>query len=123
MGSLKPNASAGLAAIGDQENALGVAIGGEGKVVVWRRQKNQQETVTTSAAPKSVSVWLRMTAREGHLFRFAFSPDGRNWIDVGTELDGENLPPWDRGLRVALTAGGTAGASARFGSLSIARAR
>jgi hypothetical protein len=33
------------------------------------------------------------------------------------------LPPWDRGLRVALTAGGTAGAAARFNSLRIVPAR
>lgn len=123
MGSLKPGALAGLAAIGDQENALGVAIGSDGKVVVWRRQKNQHETVTTSTAPRSASLWLRMTARDGHLFRFAFSRNGRNWTEVGTELDGAYLPPWDRGLRVALTAGGTAAASARFGALRITPAR
>jgi beta-xylosidase len=123
MRSLKPGAFSGLAAIGDRENALGVSIGGDGKVVVWRRQKNQQETVTTSNAPPSASLWLSMTARDGHLFRFALSRDGRKWADVGPELEGDYLPPWDRGLRVALTAGGTAGASARFGALSIAPAR
>jgi beta-xylosidase len=116
--SLKPGALAGLAAIGDQENALGVSIGGDGSVVVWRREKNQQKTVATDTAPKSRSLWLRITASDGHLFQFAFSSNGVRWTNVGPELDGDYLPPWDRGLRVALTAGGSAGASARFGHFS-----
>ena len=120
MGSLQAGALAGLAAIGDQENALGVAVDSDGKVLVWRRQKNQQETLATGAAPKSSTLWLRLTARDGHLFRFAVSPNGSNWTEVGAELDGEYLPPWDRGVRVALTANGI---GARFNSLRIAPSR
>jgi hypothetical protein len=60
-----------------------------------------------------------MTARDGHLYRFSVSSDGRNWTNVGEELDGSYLPPWDRGVRVALTAGGAPGASARFDWLSM----
>jgi xylan 1,4-beta-xylosidase len=117
--SLKPETFGGLAAVGDQENALGVAVDRDGKVIVWRRQKNEQQTVATMETPRSASLWLRMTARGGHLFRFAFSRDGRNWTEVGPELEGEYLPPWDRGVRVALTAGGARGAVARFASLRI----
>jgi xylan 1,4-beta-xylosidase len=121
--SLRPGVLAGLAGIGDQENALGIAVGDDGNVSVWKRQKNQHQTVTTTTAPKSTSLWLRLSARDGHLFKFAISANGRNWIDVGPELNGDYLPPWDRGLRVALTAGGTAGAAARFNSLRIVPAR
>jgi hypothetical protein len=113
---------AGLAAIGDHENALGVAVDADGKVTVWKRRKNQHEVVATTDAPKSTTLWLRLSARDGHLFRFAVSIDGRNWIDAGPELNGDYLPPWDRGLRVALTAGGTAGAAA-FDSLRIIPSR
>jgi Beta-xylosidase len=120
--SLKPGALAGLASIGDQENALGIGVGGDGSVTVWKREKNKHEVVTTTTAPKSKSIWLRLTARNGHLFRFAFSGDGRNWIDLGPELNGDYMPPWDRGLRIALTAGGTADATAQFNSLRIAPA-
>ncbi|MFN2532814.1 MAG: family 43 glycosylhydrolase [Pyrinomonadaceae bacterium] len=120
--SLKSGALAGLATIGDQENALGIAIGGDGNVIIWRRQKNQHQTVITSAAPKSTALWLRLTARAGHLFKFAFSSNGRNWTDVGPELEGDYLPPWDRGLRVALTAGGS-DIAARFNSLRIVPVR
>lgn len=123
MSSLKPGVLAGLAAIGDQENALGIAVSRDGNVTVWKRQKNQHESVTTTIAPKSTSLWLRLTARDGHLFRLAFSGNGLNWIDVGPELNGDYLPPWDRGVRVALAAGGSSGAAARFHSLRIAPAR
>jgi hypothetical protein len=38
-------------------------------------------------------------------------------------LEGDYLPPWDRGIRVALTAGGTAaetaGAAPRFDRLTV----
>ena len=60
-----------------------------------------------------------MTAREGHLYRFAVSDDGRNWKDVGDEMDGQFLPPWDRGVRVALVAGGARGVPLHFESLRV----
>ena len=43
--------------------------------------------------------------------------------DVGDEQDGQYLPPWDRGVRVALVAGGAPGAAARYGFLRIEPAR
>lgn len=121
--SIKPGVLAGLAVVGDHENALGVGVGSDGSVSVWKRQKNKHEVVATTTAPKSTSLWLRLSARDGHLFRFALSGDGRNWMDAGPELNGDYMPPWDRGLRVALTVGGTADATAQFNSLRIAPTR
>ena len=72
-----------------------------------------------SKALNSPLVYVRMTARAGHLYRFAVSEDGRQWTDVGDELDGSYLPPWDRGVRVALVAGGAHGAMGRFDWLRI----
>ena len=70
-----------------------------------------------AVTPPDGKLHLRMTAREGHLFRFAVSPEGTTWTDVGDEQNGDYLPPWDRGVRVGLTVGGATGASARFESL------
>jgi beta-xylosidase len=120
---LKNGAMAGLSAFGEMENALGLSVG-DGKLLLWRREKNEQRTLETMAAPEGASsLQLRMRAGGGRRYRFSFSTDGRNWKDVGGEVDGEYLPPWDRGVRVALTAGGARGAVARFGYLRIEPSR
>ncbi|MCA1564593.1 MAG: family 43 glycosylhydrolase [Acidobacteria bacterium] len=121
--ALKGGAVAGLAAYGDGENALGAATDGR-NVVLWRREKNVQKVVSTLAdAVKTPLVYLRMTAEDARRYRFSVSEDGNRWRDVGGEMDGEYLPPWDRGVRVALTTGGAAGASAKFEWLRIAPTR
>lgn len=117
---LTPGTVAGLSAFGDPENALGAALNGT-KVEVWRRQGNKHETVASVDAPAAPGgkLHLRMKVTEGHRYRFAASADGTTWTEVDAELEGDYLPPWDRAVRVALTAGGSAGASARFDSLRI----
>jgi beta-xylosidase len=120
--NMRQGTHAGMSAYGDAENALGVGVA-DGKVVIWRREKNEHRTLTTADMPDASSLFLRMRARDGHRYRFAVSHDGRNWRDVGDELDGSYLPPWDRGVRVALTAGGASGASARFAFLRIEPSR
>jgi len=73
----------------------------------------------TINAPKSNQLYLKMTARNGHIFKFAVSKDNKTWQNIDAEVDGAFLPPWDRGVRVALFTGGAANASARFGFLRI----
>ncbi len=113
---------AGVSAYGDNENALGVGIK-DGKLVIWKREKNNQQIIATADAPGSAQVYLKMTARDGHLFHFAASSDNKNWQDLNQEVDGAFLPPWDRGVRVALYTGGAAGSAAKFGFLRIEPAR
>jgi xylan 1,4-beta-xylosidase len=112
---MRPNAVAGLSAYGDGENALGASVMAN-RVMLWRVEKGAMRTVAEMNAANNGSLFLRMTARDGHLYRFAFSRDNRRWTEVGEELDGQYLPPWDRGVRVALTAGK---APARFDWLRI----
>ncbi|HZG54720.1 MAG TPA: family 43 glycosylhydrolase [Pyrinomonadaceae bacterium] len=120
---MREGALAGLAAYGDGENALGAATDGR-NVVLWRREKNEQKVVSTMAdAVKTPLVYLRMTADDGRRYRFAVSEDGNRWRNVGGEMDGEYLPPWDRGVRVALTSGGAAGAAAKFEWFRVAPSR
>ncbi|MDT7688877.1 MAG: xylan 1,4-beta-xylosidase [Acidobacteriota bacterium] len=119
---------AGLSAYGDAENSLGISVDNKKVVILWRREKNEyKESILTDSLgtmAQSGAVQLRMTAREGHLYRFAVSDDGRTWKDVGEEIDGSYLPPWDRGVRVALVAGGARGVVAgRFGFLCIEPSR
>lgn len=117
--SLTGGGGAGISAFGDLENSLGLSFS-DGKVILWRREKNEQRVVEAADAPAgAASIHLRMRARDGHRYRFAFSRDGRSWKDVGDELDGAFLPPWDRGVRVALVAGGAPGTTGRFGFLRV----
>jgi beta-xylosidase len=123
--AMKEGVTAGLAAYGDAENALGLSVGRD-VVGVWRREKNVARAVSKGASvglERRPRVHLRMTVREGHLYSFALSSDGRTWQQLGAELDGSYLPPWDRGVRVALVAGGARGAWARFDSLRIEPSR
>lgn len=114
-----PNGTiAGISAYGDNDNALGVGLK-DGKIVIWKREKKNQQTVSTVDAPKAKKMRLKMTARNGHFFKFAMSKDGKNWTDAGAEIDGTYLPPWYGGIRVALYTSGAADASARFGFLRI----
>jgi len=115
-------AMGGLSAYGDAENALGVAVGGR-EVIVWKLEKNSEERIALMDAPRGARTFIRMTARDGHLYRFAVSNDGRNWKDAGEEVDGSYLPPWDRGVRVALTVNRVANAQAKFDWLRITPSR
>lgn len=112
---LSPLTQAGISAFGDTENALGLSVINS-KLVVWKRQHNKQENLTIEDAPGFSPLHLRMKAKDGHKFSFAVSRDGSQWEPVGPDVDLEGgfLPPWDRGIRVALTVGGSSDAVANF---------
>jgi beta-xylosidase len=117
--SLGGSRSAGLSAFGDHDNALGASVK-EGKLLVWKRQRGKQEVLSTNAIPAGDTVFLRMAATDGHRFTFSSSGDGRSWTALGGNIDveGNYLPPWDRGIRVALVAGGEA-SEAVFGPVHV----
>ncbi|HEX8635579.1 MAG TPA: family 43 glycosylhydrolase [Pyrinomonadaceae bacterium] len=110
-------ASAGLSAYGDPENALGIAAGG-GEIKVWRMENKGRRTVATAQAAAH-AVSLRMTAKDGAHYRFAYSVDGKTWTPLGDEVEGTHLGY----VRIALTAGGAAGATGKFEWLRIELAR
>ena len=91
-----------------------------GHLFVWKRQRNKHETLSTNAIAAGATIFLRMNARAGHKFSFSASADGKVWKPLGGNVDveGAYLPPWDRGIRVALVIGGE-NASAEFRSLRI----
>ncbi len=120
--SLTSGAIAGLSAFGDGENALGFGLKDD-KIVVWRRERNNHRVLSTRDAPAGNQIYLRLTARDGAFYSFAASSDGKNFTSIGAEQNGDYLPPWDRGVRVAMTVGGAENASARFGFLRIEPAK
>ena len=119
LNSIQTGETAGLSAFGDRENALGASVRGS-ELVVWKRQRNKEELLSTNALPRGTSLLLRMIATRGHKFTFSASGDGKEWKLLGSNIDveGAYLPPWDRGIRVALIAGGE-NVSAEFRSLRV----
>ncbi len=116
--ALGAEAQAGLVAFGDRDNALGLSVGHD-SVTLWRREKGAQRDLATVAKPAAELLHLRMTVSDGSRFQFAISADGSTWTDVGSESGGDYLPPWDRAVRVALTAEGAPNTSIAFRSLRI----
>ncbi|MDB6121232.1 MAG: beta-xylosidase [Pedosphaera sp.] len=116
--SLKSGSIAGLSAFGDAANAVGLAIG-NGKLILWRRDKGRVQRLSEVDAPPGDKLQLRLTAKEGYRFQFAASGDSEKWVSVGDDLLGKNLPPWDRSIRVALTVGGNEKAEGRFDSFRL----
>ncbi|QCR25046.1 family 43 glycosylhydrolase [Pontibacter sp. SGAir0037] len=115
VGTLGKNTAAGLVAIGDRENAVGVSVSGA-EIVLWSARGNNTTTLAKAAAPKQGSVQLRLQARNGDQMQFAWSADGNNWnqLNDGNAVDASYLPPWDRGVRVGVSAKGPAGETAAF---------
>ena len=111
--NLQPGVFAGLAAFGDPANAIGIAAS-DAKVVLWRRQKGRHEVLSESPAPKSGPVQLSFVGKNGHQFQFFVGAE-----PIGQDVHGKHLPPWDRNVRVALTAGGVEGAVRKFADFSI----
>jgi beta-xylosidase len=111
-------AVAGLCAFGDMANALGISVNGS-SVRIWRKGSKKLETLAEQSLPAGAQVHLRMKASEGHRFTFAFSMDGSNWTELGHPSEGQYLPPWDRGIRIALVAGGSNTSGAKFTSFNV----
>jgi hypothetical protein len=122
-GGLAPAVMPGLAAYGNQENAIGVSLNG-GRALLWRRKAGKQETITSVPTTLADAVLLRITASRGSRFRFAVAADTSKdpqWRPLGEEAEGGYLPPWDLGVRIALTIAGPVGSEARFDWVRIER--
>ena len=117
-GHLQPGCAVGLCAFGDSENAMGMALR-DGQVVVWRRDRGSFRQLSEQPAPAGSKLFLQLSTHYGYLVQPAVSVDGRNWIPCGDPAVTKDLPPWDRAMHVALTAGGVAGAEGVFDSFSI----
>lgn len=108
---LPQGARAGIAAYGDSANALGLAVG-SGTAVLWRRQQGVFTVLATQSVPRASRLLLRMAVTGGSRYSFAIGPDERALLPVKNPVDGAYLPPWNSGVRIALTAAGIA--PARF---------
>ncbi len=103
----------GLSAYSWRGGAVGINIGA-GKVSVWRREDNKQENAASANVINAPNIYLRMTAKGGELYQFAYSLDDKSWTDLGKPVVGSHV----EGARVALTHVGKS-REARFDWLKI----
>lgn len=113
------SAQEGIAIYGDAKSALFLVVGDE-SVFLWKVEKGEAKALAAEPLGKSDKVQLRMTVRDGHLFRFSSSLDGQQWQNIGDkEIDGAFIPPWDRAPRVGLTVRGKAGDTGKFDAVEL----
>lgn len=114
--SLPIDTFAGLAAVGDPYNALAL-MAGNGQVQIWHLKSGKQQCLAHAFIEPCDTLTLRLEVWGGQRYRFAYSTDGATWQPLPTEgftLNGTYLPPWDRGVRLALVAQGAEGTAATF---------
>jgi beta-xylosidase len=113
--TLPSGTMAGLTAIGDPDNAVGIAVS-NGEIMLWSLKGGTMNTIASTPAPKGGLIQLRLTTKEGDKMQFAWSADGTTWNSLNQEkaVDASYLPPWDRAVRVGLTAKGPENATAAF---------
>lgn len=116
---------AGLAAVGDPYNALAL-MAGDGQLQIWHVKSGKQQSIVQIFIEPCATLSLRLEVWGGQRYRFAYSTDGSTWQPLPTEsfsLNGTFLPPWDRGVRVALVAHGPEGTAAIFNNFIIRNQR
>ncbi|WP_239691647.1 hypothetical protein [Hymenobacter lapidarius] len=108
-GTLAAGTRAGLAAHGDPDNTL-MLVASAGKVQLLQLEKGQTKTLAEVPLPATKALELRLQARQGSQFSFAWrTTGGPTWQTLpasGAPVDGRFLPPWDRGVRVGVVAQG-----------------
>lgn len=115
---LNSGCMAGLWAYGDSKNSMGLAVSDK-EIFAWRQDKGAWHQLAPPQSIKNERIYLRLVTRRGFDFQLSASEDGSTWVNLAGTSDTKDLPPWDRSVRVALTAGGAPGAEAQFDSFSI----
>jgi xylan 1,4-beta-xylosidase len=116
---LSVGAEAGLVAFGDRADLLALVTDGK---TIRLESHRRGERVSLAEAPipaGATMIRLRIASVDGKLFRFATqNADGR-WRELGENIDGSFLPPWDRGVRTGLYVSGPKAARASFDYFSL----
>lgn len=115
------NVMASLAVYGNGANALGIGVRGT-DVLVWQRKADVYHERVLGTVAGGRDVQLRIDCIWGKAYRLSYG-EGAGSVTSAEVIDGSYLPPWDRGVRVALMALGKPGGSAVFSGLRIADVR
>jgi xylan 1,4-beta-xylosidase len=112
---LKRSSVAGISVYQYHGRAVGISIG-RGTVSTYVRDDEKHRPSPCENGFNASRIYLRMTVVDGSEFRFAFSLDGQNWKNCGDEIRFDKI----EGARIALTAGGERGGTAKFDWLRVA---
>ncbi len=116
--------TAGLAVVGNADNALALTAGGH-KLQLWRREKGQQQVLAEAPLPATAGpLLLRLRVAGATQYQFDYSANGgRTWQTLpgagAASITGDFLPPWDLGVRVGVLAQGPATSTATFDNFSL----
>lgn len=113
------DAAGGLAIVGDDRNLIGVRIEND-KVLVVKIQDDKTEVMYETRIPSSDRIQLKIEVKQGDQFFFSYGDTAGKFNELNVDaIDGAYLPPWDRALRVSLTAYGSSGQKAVFDDFSV----
>ncbi|MFN7115756.1 MAG: family 43 glycosylhydrolase [Saprospiraceae bacterium] len=114
------NASAGLAAIGDERNTLSILVKGD-SIQLLQVKDDKESYLATKNIAAGKKIHLRMQVKNGKDMQFYYSTSGKNYTALNENpVDGSYLPPWDRAVRVGLVAKGTPDQQAVFKKFHLA---
>lgn len=115
----RTNATAGLAAIGDEKNVLSI-LATRNKIKVVALKNGIDSTIAQNTKRAKNKIYLKMQVKEGRYFTYSYSTNGNNYSVLNKKpIDGIYLPPWDRGLRAGLISKGNPDQEAVFESFKM----
>lgn len=110
----KSTAATGLAAIGDENNLVGL-IYSNGKVSLLQRKNGKETELASSRVEQKEKVYIKMQVEKGSEMHFYYSSNGSDYILINEKaIEGAFLPPWDRAVRIGIMAKGAVGEKGVF---------
>ncbi|HEX8330996.1 MAG TPA: family 43 glycosylhydrolase [Segetibacter sp.] len=98
----RSNATAGIAAIGDENNILALIIK-DYQLQILQVKNGVDSTQELFSLPIREKVYLQMSVSGPYRITFSYSLDGKEFIPINpTPLRGAFLPPWDSPPRAGL---------------------
>jgi hypothetical protein len=100
------SAGAGIAAVGDEKNMVGMYIANK-KLIVWKTRLGKDTVIAEEDIVPGEHLYLEMKVEDGYRISFRCSKNGRSfkWV-TRRPVDGAFLPPWDRAVRIGLISRG-----------------
>lgn len=113
------DAQPGIGLIGDERNIVIASLAGD-TLRLSVNKNGKPAYIEEKTVRAKDRLWLRVQVREGKTISLFYSTDGKVFNPFNSEpVDGAFLPPWDRAVRIGLTAKGQAGQKAVFESFKL----